>query len=65
MALNLLEQDKSTKGGIKAKPEKAGWDDAYWSKSSLYDVLAFALPASLLPDLSIAGYTEEWIDCID
>lgn len=31
VALNLLRQDSSAKGGIKAKRLKAGWDDAYLS----------------------------------
>jgi predicted transposase YbfD/YdcC len=32
IALNLLNQDQSTKAGIKAKRKKAGWDDAYLLK---------------------------------
>lgn len=29
IALNLLEQDRTTKAGIAAKRKKAGWDEAY------------------------------------
>ncbi len=32
LALNLLTQDKSAKGGIRAKRLKAGWDDRYLLK---------------------------------
>ena len=29
MALNLLKQERTAKGGIKAKRLRAGWDDQY------------------------------------
>ncbi|MFQ3616292.1 MAG: transposase family protein [Cyanobacteriota bacterium] len=32
VALNLLRQDTSAKGGIKARRLKAGWDNAYLSR---------------------------------
>jgi len=32
VALNLLRQDPSAKGGIKAKRLKAGWDNRYLSR---------------------------------
>ncbi len=32
IALNLLNQDKTAKGGVKAKRLKAGWDNAYLLK---------------------------------
>lgn len=32
IALNLLTQEKSSKGGVKAKRLKAGWDNDYLAK---------------------------------
>ncbi|MGB5711777.1 MAG: ISAs1 family transposase, partial [Waterburya sp.] len=29
IALNILKQDKSSKGSLKGKRNKAGWDDNY------------------------------------
>ncbi len=32
IALNLLTQEQTAKVGVKAKPKKVGWDDAYLCK---------------------------------
>jgi predicted transposase YbfD/YdcC len=62
IALNLLRNEKTAKGGIRAKHLQAGWDENTSSKSSPHSAIALGLgmviPPIFLASTSEARYTK-------